>query len=354
MDVLMPSFELDERVAAAVRELFRGGNARWPEGADEAAALRAIVEQGMAPLVYERVARNDDWPPSLVAALRAQALAVAAAEATRARALVSALEALERAGVTAIVIKGTALAYRHYPSPALRPRGDTDLLVAEDEVGRAREALRGAGFTEENVALHGQTTFAGGETLDLHWRVANSPAFEHIVSSDERAVALPALSPHARTLPDEEALLLACVHRVVHHYGSERLIWLYDIELLRERVEWERFLSLAAEKRMLAVCEDGIRRAHAWFGRTPLGDFPPHAGEPSAAYLRGGLRVQLEARELRALPRWRDRARRVRELLFPPPAYMFDRYRTESRALLPLLYLRRACAGGVRLFQRLR
>ena len=54
------------------------------------------------------------------------------------------LDALTRAGISPILIKGTPLAYTVYDAPALRPREDTDLLIAP--AGRRGCAAR-AGFT---------------------------------------------------------------------------------------------------------------------------------------------------------------------------------------------------------------
>ena len=55
--------------------------------------------------------------------------------------------ALNEVQVKPLVLKGGALAYTHYPNPALRPRGDTDLLVAPSARGRTEETLRRLGYT---------------------------------------------------------------------------------------------------------------------------------------------------------------------------------------------------------------
>ncbi len=48
----------------------------------------------------------------------------------RERELVAVLAALAEAGVETLLLKGTPLAYTHYPEPALRTRCDTDVLIA--------------------------------------------------------------------------------------------------------------------------------------------------------------------------------------------------------------------------------
>ena len=55
----------------------------------------------------------------------------------------AALLRLSDASIPVIVLKGAALAALVYPSPALRPMGDIDLLVHRRDLGRVDELLRG-------------------------------------------------------------------------------------------------------------------------------------------------------------------------------------------------------------------
>lgn len=55
--------------------------------------------------------------------------------------------ALRAAGVEVVALKGAALAFFHYPDPALRPMGDLDLLLRDPgDLARATEALAAAGW----------------------------------------------------------------------------------------------------------------------------------------------------------------------------------------------------------------
>lgn len=65
------------------------------------------------------------------------------------RRLVESLEALEDAGVEAVVLKGGALAHTLYPDPGERPMKDLDLLVAPDAAEEARQALTSAGWRRD-------------------------------------------------------------------------------------------------------------------------------------------------------------------------------------------------------------
>jgi len=63
------------------------------------------------------------------------------------RRLAESLEALGRAGVTPMLLKGAALVQSCYDDVRERPMGDIDLLVGPDEAARARDALVAADWT---------------------------------------------------------------------------------------------------------------------------------------------------------------------------------------------------------------
>ena len=77
------------------------------------------------------------------------------------------------------------------------------------------------------------------------------------------------------------------------------------------------------------------------------------AEQPTAAYLAPGRTWLDETTSgLRGLGGWRDRARLLREIAFPAPAYMLRAYGVADvawgKALLPLLYAHRGVRGVLR------
>jgi hypothetical protein len=195
---------------------------------------------------------------------------------------------------------------------------------------------------------------------DVHWAVANSAVFAGMLRFEElERVPLPQIGAGAFTMRDAEALLLACVHRVAHHQDSDKLIWLVDIDRLRARMppeEHRRFWELAAERQVVHVCMHSIATTDAWLGRAPshrAADFiaiPDR--EPSGVFLDRDIRYgTLTLADLRALP-WRARMQRVRQLAFPPRAFMEESFATRSRFALPWLYVYRGVRGVARLFAR--
>jgi len=321
-----------------------------------------IEQQGMAPLLY---ARGGD------PALRHAALRAAALEPLRLADLRALLDALAGHGVVPLIVKGTALAYSLYEAPELRPRADTDLLLAAEELGRARAAFLELRYVEQlSSGDMSQTMFrrvdaAGADHVyDVHWAIANTPVFADVLGIDElrsRSVPLPRIGAHARTISDIDALLYACVHRIAHHHDDERLIWLADIHFLIERMpdgELARFWALAKEREVVGVCMRSVERAEEWFGgsgrvREFLDEGTIARAEKTRSYLGARpRRLRVLRAELAGERGWRARARRLRQLAFPPASYMRESFRTRSPLALPWLYAYRAARGVVRLFRR--
>jgi hypothetical protein len=347
-------------MAEPLRRTLGGGTAEWPELSGEEA--RTLALHGVAPLVYASAR-----PP----ALRDYAMHAAAIEPMRLEDLRVVLAAFESRGITALLMKGTPLAYDIYPAPELRPRGDTDLLIARDSIDAVRGLMLSMGFEERLTSgdEHGvrQVTFTRRDAFgvehayDVHWDITNTPLFAETLRFDElRARAVPALG--ALTLSYVDALLLACIHRVAHHHDSDRLIWLVDIALLRDRMsreEHERFWHLAAERRVAGVCMRSVELANEWCARPArhgAADFLTreelYRHEPSRVYLDRDLsygRAMLA--DFRALP-WRARVRRMWQLALPPAEFMRQSFGPRSRFALPWLYVYRGARGIRRLFRR--
>jgi hypothetical protein len=269
-------------------------------------------------------------------------------------------------------LKGAALAYAIYPTPVSRFRSDTDLMVRADDVELARRVLAARDY---RMTVHCHELFSQFEAqkedgfgvvhvFDVHWKISTQPVFAGVSSFDELlagAQPVPALGPNARAAGPLDALLLACVHPVMHHRNLECALWIYDVHLLASHLtasDFDEFARRAQRKKVASICAHGLRLAEAVFGTTvPAGvlDVLAAAGqsEPSAEYLASERRWHHElVSSLRALPRGRDRLRLLREVLFPRPDYILGTYgvagKPFARLLLPVLYLHRNLRGASR------
>lgn len=322
-----------------IAALMKGDAVEWPQGVDAREFLAACDRHGATPLVASRLA-----------GLESLARIHAAHEVVRRREVDSLLERFERARIPLLVFKGEALARTHYRDPALRPRCDTDVLIERERMDDAARVLAEAGYREEPNS-GGETisrqriwtrTAALGirHSIDLHWALSNRARYAGAFSFGElwsRGVALH--GAHVRMPSESDALLIAALHLAAHHRGDERLIWIYDIHLLRGAMS-EEVRAMARERGIEEALDRALALAERWFG------------DGNAVAARRGSAVRDFVDDLRFTRGARGKLRLLREHLLPPGDYVLRKYGATSRAMLPLLYVRRAVAGSARLLLR--
>ena len=358
--------------------VLRGEAAPWPDTDDPGLAQRFLdtsCREGLGPLLHHHLRLTphwDSWPAAVREKLAGEARMQAAVDMLREGELVTALTALANIGVEALLLKGAALAYTHYPQPALRSRCDNDILISPAHREAATATLEALGYRRPNAVSGAHVSYQDcfqkrtgqvDHVIDLHWQVNNGQVFAQALTLDElreRSIPIQQLCAVARTLDPPHALLFACMHRA-GHLGvdgpeGERLIWLYDIHLLASALsppQWSEFASQCAAKNMRRISADALACAQRAFA-TPLpSDIVARleeqpAPELSAKYLAADRRTVFRI-DLEALPTWKDRIALVRELLLPPADYVLEKYGARSRWLLPWWYLRRAVEGARKL-----
>jgi hypothetical protein len=368
---------------AFVSAILRGETGQWPWADDESAsrAVRAVaLHQHVEALLAYRLHEtgwSGPWPPEVQQRLQSRLRLDTVREAVIERELVAVFEALARAGIPAILMKGSALAYTVYPQPALRRRGDTDLMIRRADLDTAASVLAEAGYRRENM-LHGEHVSHQAQfrkidrhgvrhELDVHWKISNRPFFADLLTWDELAAAavpVPALGAHARAMGLAHALTMACVHPVAHHGDRypDRFLWIYDVHLLAGAMradDFEQWTTLARARQIRAICARGIGLARAQFGTV----VPPSVdealttteAEPSAWYLsaepwRGDIRLA----DLRTSRGLRAKTQLVREVVLPRRAYIQAEYGVSNPLLIGYFYVYRLARGCWRLLQRFR
>jgi hypothetical protein len=287
------------------------------------------------------------------------------ADAVRVRELVAVLRACEDAGAKPVVFKGAALAHTHYAESWRRPRYDADLLIAPDSRERVFDILRRFGYERRSFTSGDLVMFQApfervdrlgiDHALDIHWRIANPHVVSHVLTHEElveRSASVPVMDYPMRVPSPVDSLLLACIHRVAHHPGFEKPVWIEDIHLLASRFthsEWQAFVVRATHGSVRAICTDGLTRARERFQTVvPLEVLTALSNgdrESSSIFLQEELRpVDRLKADVRALGPLAA-ARLVREHLFPPAEYMRAAYGVRHRAWLPAYYVARVLSG---------
>lgn len=280
------------------------------------------------------------------------------------------VEAMGEAGVRAVILKGAALAYTHYPEPWCRTRADLDLLVSRDHRRAAGRALQEIGYREGDLVsgtwLMQQDLWERRlapdaiQMVDVHVEFTNRAFFASRLRVDDaltRAVPAPFAGLHGWQLDAVDALLFSCVHRVAHHSRDPRLIWSCDIARQAAACtpqQIDDLLTRAAGCGLSAVC------AHELTAARDMADESTGALASSVieSLERDGHRDAARAflmpgrgpagdlwLDLRALPGWRARATLVLEHLAPSRAFMLRQPGATPRNL-PWRYVRRLVTGS--------
>jgi len=229
---------------AAVRE------AAAAPGLDWAAAPRVLARHRIEGLAQEALSRAGVAPPAgAAAALRAEALAIAALSLGLAHESARLQGLLDDAGLANLVLKGATLDMLAWGRLGLKRAWDIDLLVLPRDAARARRVLEAAGYgmiaptdldatafarwtrlAKEAEFAHGQS----GRVVELHWK-ATDPAlllwgisaaspWQSVTIGKEMAL---------RTLQDGELFAYLSVHGCSHAWS--RLKWLADAAALLAR-----------------------------------------------------------------------------------------------------------------------
>lgn len=348
----------------------------------QASFLDAAIRHRVRPLLAWRLRERQElqaWPGAIRESLVASERAEAAIDVYRWAELARLLPVFQTAGIPVLLLKGAALAYSLYPRPWLRPRQDTDLLVLPRDVPGASALLERAGYSPAH-AVNGQLvshqrnyTRSARQgirhDIDLHWKALNPVPLADLLPAAALLDASVAVSigggVEARVARRDHALLLACLHLAAHHPGSrDDLLWLHDVHLLAGVLTADQgraLLETATETGTGPVCAQGLRLAADRFGTFFSPGLLSDLEAPTASsrrmpgvYLQARVRrADLLRADMAAIPRWRGRARLLREHLFPPASYMLAGSGKRSRLWLPALYLRRILRGAAGWFRPL-
>jgi colanic acid biosynthesis glycosyl transferase WcaI len=378
-----PHAPADERLIAEIAQLLR--NTAVPDIARRDTRARQRLHHlcavhGVEALAYTALERNrnpSERADTLCTALKPAAHRAAAHELARQAAVRAVLDRFAAADIPVLVLKGTALAYTHYPQPYLRSRGDLDLLIPEHRQADADAVLTAAGYKPQHqlreagsyqLTYYPPESAVGADAVDLHEQLNDHRIFTPLLTFDRLfadSISVPSLGAHARSPCPVHMMLHACMHRaanfttVYHVAGASviapnRLIWLYDIHLLANaftRQEWTRLADFAEQHAIRQVCWDALQATASAFRKSIPADVAKRLGtaetkEPSAAYLRTGLANKLLT-DIKAEPNFRARWRLAAEYALPDAGFIRRKY--DQRAPLSALYALHIARGIARL-----
>ena len=184
-------------------------------------------------------------PAPLVRRWRMAAMKVGAQGTTRLSVLVDAMQRLERARLSPVVLKGPPLAMQLYGDPSVRPISDLDLVIPAGERTEAFDVLQEAGWTWITGEAPGEESFRlsrNGEThrLEVHSTVIDDPLLEYVSLPIEcKRVAIGDVTISA--MAGSFLAASQAAHMAKHH--SVPLLWVIDFCQLMQGMtasEWDR------------------------------------------------------------------------------------------------------------------
>ncbi|MGH8545840.1 MAG: nucleotidyltransferase domain-containing protein [Gammaproteobacteria bacterium] len=261
-------------------------------------------------------------------------------------------------GIPTIVLAGAALADTVYSDPALRHSHDIDILIPDEEIGRAGSLLPSLGFEavepSQSGLRHWKFRHACGLPLELHSRLFQIPCYSPPLAAVwSRSQSLFIAGVSTRTLAPADNLLYLCGHA---SYSSSRhsLRWVSDAWFILDRhreLDWDLLLDCASRSHLalpLSVML-GYLAEHldAPIPATFLKRLDAVASQTDAAGWEAALWGTLPStrgdlkRLIWATPNWRARVHVIKWLLIPSPHYLRWAEQMRHAWLLPLYYLYR-------------
>ncbi len=206
-------------------------------------------------------------------------------------------------GIAAVALKGSAIVWRGWIEPELRPMRDLDLLVPAEQALAAHDLLRAKGFagpaaTEIDADKHlPGLTSPDNVHVEIHTHLVD-PASPEWVARDAtwRASALTRLDRGGgfATFCTADTLLHVIVHAVLDHQFNNGPLLLLDIELLVRHgaIDWDWLWQQAERIAVVHACQIALRLAEDripglaidWQGHAPT-DLAPEVLRDAAAMM---------------------------------------------------------------------
>ncbi len=339
-----------------------------------------VTFHGIALLLVESSPSLPGWPAKAVEAVKEEARLQSFWELSHRKVTVQLVEALHDAGISALILKGTALAYSLYPKPEFRRRGDSDLLIEGADRDKTRAVFKACGFSQWSDVRPLQECWQSSaqmgfeHTFDLHWRISASSAISGLLEANlprRKAIPLPMLSPNARGIGAIDNLILICINRAQHGkfgyqigetrlFENDRLIWALDIEMMAAQFDasdWEDLVESASASGSSDIVLSGLQMAQRCL-KTAI---PEHVlatlGDQSddarlTAYLdsRSGRRRMML--DLAASPTLSEKMRLLTFKLYPSEDLLHERYPNADGWPIAALRARRLVSSFGNLLKR--
>ena len=322
-----------------------------PQEWDLLILMAGVDMEGVAPFIFAKLREGNRFPPGMPeqvrVTLRSAYYNTLAQNTLMYKELARILDAFEKMGVEALVLKGAALAVSAYQDIGHRPMGDIDLLVRPRDLQRAWKIIENLNYhlLAANTEIVLRNTDGPEIGVDLHWCLltpygAGSAAVDWF-SKDLQRSAFPAGSVRMLTLtPAPHAAFVAA-----HGFGHPILRNFLDLDLLLASPDMDRSeaAQVAREAGWEAMFNEMVAQKAMRFD--PTG---PGASFPEMPVVNSRTNIVLQAWSLVGGMTMMTLFFRI---IFPTRAYLVWRYGDRARRFLPVWILIRWCDFLLDLFK---
>jgi len=321
---------------------------------------------GLAPWLHRWSCDHPSAIPSHVHdRLKAHVAAVAGKNLILADELAAILRELGRRGIACAPLRGFSLVHYLPDTPSVRPMGDLDLLVKQEEYSSVRNALQQLGYVETDrrpgfaeiysYTLEFVKDRHGWITVEPHWTLAYPPFMGSIDMNGvwERCRRSTVAGVETWLVSREDLLVNLCWH--LHHKDADApMLWWHELDLLVRRsaaaIDWPRFILTIGQGVPAGVLANVlttlVREFHSPIPDQVIAGLTMSASLPtphSTRLFTGPLAVDgaESLAQFFAIKGLRARAAYAWALLVPSREFMMMHYAPASPARLYLQYARR-------------
>ncbi len=238
--------------------------------------INVSIEHSVLPSVYENLEKNykNLLPKKHFLKIKELNQQISLSNINKAKQLINVSQVLTNKGVDIISFKGPLLSALFYGNITKRQYRDIDIIIDKKDFLKTKEALINLGYhpqfnlknSYEKIYLKAWNYLnfysnEGFNSLDLHWRSANSN-FSFSMEFDglsENAVEVKIFKNRIKTFSPEINLIYLCQHGCKH--GWEKLVWVLDIHKLIENsdgINWGLVLDYSKNSGSLKMLKAGI------------------------------------------------------------------------------------------------
>lgn len=338
-------------ITALVKSAVTGGKAVVPEKFDWADALNTARRHQVMPMLYYGVQySNIIPPPEIMQKLELETYKNVAVSQNQLYALEQMYKAFDENEIDYMPLKGSVLKFV-YPKPELRPMGDADILIRQEQYEKIRPVMTALGFSEILESDHELVWDKKGILhVELHKRLIpsyNKDYYEYYGDGWRFAEHKEKCRYDMR---DEDNYIYLFTHYAKHYrdggIGIRHMTDLYVFSSARPELDYGYITKEFEKLQLLEFFKNTKHTLDVWFGgETPdnMSDFITAKIFGSGSY--GTYNAHLLSAALKTSGQKSNKAEIKKTLIlnrmFPPYKSMLSRYKCLEKhpALLPLMWL---------------